>query len=404
MEDFSALAQRIAVSIREVRGCLILSRDGMVLGAYPDEEEDAAKSAWLHFCALGEPERSFVEFSEQTWAFVRRGPYAAFAVAEAGVRPGIMVDQLEQILVAAEDGRVKRGDTFKLPDAASAPSGKPRSSLHPSSGKPEPSEADQRKWSKSIPQIAGAEPKAAAAAPTASQPAAASAGSAAEPSTPSASATGPATEGPVHPQPAPAAPAAKPATAAAPAATPAATPAPAAGSSPAPAAASTQAPAPAKAPSPAPSSAPAAPAATPKPAPTPTEPPVPLKVGPSLSSQLDDDYGAHSIAAAAAMAAAAAEVQAKAAPAPAPPAAAPAAAPVEAAAPQAASPAPAKPAEPAAGLKREPQKLVASAPEAPSDADEDEDDEEDPEVDRVMLAQEFSGLLQMNTDDDEGSS
>ena len=155
MDDYSALAQRIAVSIREVRGCLILSRDGLVLGAFPAEEETAAKSAWLRFCVLGEPERSFVEFPDQTWAFVKRGPYAAFAIAEAGVRPGVMVDQLEQILLTAEDGRAKR-DTLHLPDASVAPSGKPRTSLHPSSGKePVDSPAEQRRWSKSVPQIAG---------------------------------------------------------------------------------------------------------------------------------------------------------------------------------------------------------------------------------------------------------
>ncbi|MDP9344220.1 MAG: hypothetical protein M3P44_00575, partial [Actinomycetota bacterium] len=125
MDDYSALAQRTAVSVPEVRGCLILSRDGMVLGAYPDHDEAPAKAAWLRFCSLGEPERSFIEFADQTWAFVRRGPYAAFALAEPGVRPGILVDQLEQALMVAEEVRTKR-ETLRVPDAASAPSGKPR--------------------------------------------------------------------------------------------------------------------------------------------------------------------------------------------------------------------------------------------------------------------------------------
>ena len=116
MDDYSALAQRIALSIREVRGCLILSRDGLVLAAYPDEEEAAAKAAWLRFCVLGDPEKSFVEFPDQTWAFVRRGPYAAFATADAGVRPGVMVDQLEQLLLTAESERSKH-DSMRLPAA-----------------------------------------------------------------------------------------------------------------------------------------------------------------------------------------------------------------------------------------------------------------------------------------------
>jgi hypothetical protein len=136
MDDYSALAQRIALSAAGVRGSLILSRDGLVLGAFPDEDESLAKSAWLRFAALGEPERSFVEFADQTWAFVRRGPYAAFSVAEPGTRPGVLVDQMEQVLLAAEDGRARR-DTLRVPDAAAAPSGKPRTSLHPNADRPD---------------------------------------------------------------------------------------------------------------------------------------------------------------------------------------------------------------------------------------------------------------------------
>lgn len=133
VDDYPLLAQRISVSVPEVRGCLILSRDGMILGAHPDDES-LTKSAWLRFVALGEPERSFVEFADQTWAFVRRGPYAAFAVAAAGVRPGVLIDQLEQVVLTAEEGRSRR-DTLRVPDAANAPSGKPRTSLHPGGGK-----------------------------------------------------------------------------------------------------------------------------------------------------------------------------------------------------------------------------------------------------------------------------
>jgi hypothetical protein len=137
MDDYSALAQRIAVSVQRVRGCLVLSRDGLVLGAFPDDDETTAKPAWVRFCALGEPEKSFIEYPDQTWAYVRRGPYSAFAVAEAGVRPGILIDQLEQALLTVEESRAKR-ETYKVPEAASAPSGKPRSSLHPPADKPEP--------------------------------------------------------------------------------------------------------------------------------------------------------------------------------------------------------------------------------------------------------------------------
>ena len=128
MDDFSALASRIAGSVGELRGCIILSRDGMVLGAYP-EDDAAVKPAWLRFAALGEPEKGFVEFGDEVWTYARRGPYAAFAVSPGTVRPGVVMDMLEQALLTAEESRTKR-ETLKVPDAAGAPSGKPRTSLH----------------------------------------------------------------------------------------------------------------------------------------------------------------------------------------------------------------------------------------------------------------------------------
>jgi hypothetical protein len=136
MDEYSALAQRIALSAAAVRGSLILSRDGLVLGAFPEGGEGTAKAAWLRFVVLGEPDRGFVEFTDQVWAFVHRGPYSAFCVAEAGTRPGVLVDQMEQVLLAAEEGRTRR-DTLRLPDAGAAPSGKPRTSLHPTADRPQ---------------------------------------------------------------------------------------------------------------------------------------------------------------------------------------------------------------------------------------------------------------------------
>jgi hypothetical protein len=130
MEEFSALAARVAASVGDLRGVLILSRDGLVLGAFPEGDEAALKPAWLRFAGLGEPDKGFAEFPDELWAYVRRGPYASFAVTGPKVRPGLVMDQLEQMLLAAEDVRAKR-EALRLPDAAPAPSGKPRTSLHP---------------------------------------------------------------------------------------------------------------------------------------------------------------------------------------------------------------------------------------------------------------------------------
>jgi hypothetical protein len=131
MSDYAALAQRVAAGVSGIRGCLLLSRDGMVLGAHPEGEAEASlKVAWLRFVAVGEADRSYIEFPDRTWAFVRRGGYAAFVVADVGVRPGVLVDLLEQVLMAGELERAQDRETMRLPEAPVAPSGKPRTILH----------------------------------------------------------------------------------------------------------------------------------------------------------------------------------------------------------------------------------------------------------------------------------
>src|SRR5438309_2186071 len=96
MDEYAALAQRVVLTMDDVRGCLVLSRDGMVLGAYPEEDEQAFKPAWLKFVNVGEARRGFVEFSDQLWAYVHRGPYAAFVISGIGVRPGVLRQRLRR--------------------------------------------------------------------------------------------------------------------------------------------------------------------------------------------------------------------------------------------------------------------------------------------------------------------
>ncbi len=102
--DFTALASRVA-AMAEVLGCVILSRDGLVLGSFPPNGEQDITPGLLRFAGLGDPDRGFVQFADELWAYVREGSYAAFAVAEAGTRPGILIDHLEQALVVAEEAR-----------------------------------------------------------------------------------------------------------------------------------------------------------------------------------------------------------------------------------------------------------------------------------------------------------
>jgi hypothetical protein len=139
MEDFTAIAARVAAKVGEVRGCLILSRDGLLLGSYPEGEEALVKSAWLRFAALGEPEKGFLEFGLETWCYVRRGPYAAFALTEVGVRPGLVIDEMEACLLQAEELRTRSGP-LKVPEA---PVGPKRTSPTPAEASAEEEEVDK---------------------------------------------------------------------------------------------------------------------------------------------------------------------------------------------------------------------------------------------------------------------
>ena len=140
MEDFNALASSLAQGVGDVRGCLILSRDGLVLGAHPAEAEGVTTPAWVRFASIGDPERGFAQFGMETWCYVRRGPYAGFALVGPGARPGLVIDHMDQVLLAAEEGRARheglRG-TEVVPVSA-APQSKPRSHLHPEHPTSEP--------------------------------------------------------------------------------------------------------------------------------------------------------------------------------------------------------------------------------------------------------------------------
>jgi hypothetical protein len=129
MDEFSTLAHRIAGGDADVRACLILSREGMIVGSFPDDDS-VAKPAWVRFAALGDPDRSFVQFPDQLWVYVHRGPYAAFVVSGSSVRPGLLMDRLDQALLIAEEARTRR-ETLRVPDTLAAPSSKPRATLHP---------------------------------------------------------------------------------------------------------------------------------------------------------------------------------------------------------------------------------------------------------------------------------
>ena len=107
--DFAALALAVVSGVPDVRACLVVSsRDGLALGAHPASEEEKALAVWSRVAALGEVERGFVVLRDEAWAFCRRGPYAALATGHPSTRAGVVLDALEQMLLAAEEARVRK--------------------------------------------------------------------------------------------------------------------------------------------------------------------------------------------------------------------------------------------------------------------------------------------------------
>jgi hypothetical protein len=131
--DFAALALAVVSGVPDVRACLIVSRDGLALGAHPASEEEKALTVWTRVAALGEVERGFVALRDEVWAFCRRGPYAALATGHPSTRAGILLDALEQMLLAAEEARVRKEALKPALDrepAVGDPSRGPRTPLH----------------------------------------------------------------------------------------------------------------------------------------------------------------------------------------------------------------------------------------------------------------------------------
>jgi hypothetical protein len=124
--DFAALARSV-VDVPGVQACLLLSRDGLPLAAAPPTEEDRVMAAWARLGALGDVEKGFVAVDGQTWVFSRRGPFCAMAMAERTVRPGLVLAELDQVLLSAEEDRTRGREEIRTtasrpqPDPTSRP-------------------------------------------------------------------------------------------------------------------------------------------------------------------------------------------------------------------------------------------------------------------------------------------
>jgi len=118
--DFAALARSIR-AVPGVRVCLVVSREGLALAVAPEELEHEAIAASGRLAALGDVEKGFVSMGGEQWVFSRRGPYGALALGEATARPGVVLAQLDQVLLAADEDRVWGREEIRAAPATRTP-------------------------------------------------------------------------------------------------------------------------------------------------------------------------------------------------------------------------------------------------------------------------------------------
>lgn len=105
--DFAALVGSIAVGVPGVRSCLLVTTDGLALAATPPADEERILGIWSNVAELGDVQRGFLVNGSETWVFCQAESYGALAVADTNVRPGILLDRLQQLVAVAEDYRAR---------------------------------------------------------------------------------------------------------------------------------------------------------------------------------------------------------------------------------------------------------------------------------------------------------
>ncbi len=112
--DLGALTGSVVVGLPGVQACLVVSRDGLPLAAYPSGAEGRVNEAWLRLAELGNVRRGFVVVDGEVWAVSCDGAYGAFAVGSESVRPAALLDRLDRLVARLSQ------EPAELPSAATS--------------------------------------------------------------------------------------------------------------------------------------------------------------------------------------------------------------------------------------------------------------------------------------------
>jgi hypothetical protein len=104
MEGFEAFARALSSEIAGLRGCLIATRDGRVLGVHPTGAT-AVDEAWRRIARLRACTSMIARFERETWSVAARGSHVALAVVAPSIDAADVISHMERLL--AEAGRVR---------------------------------------------------------------------------------------------------------------------------------------------------------------------------------------------------------------------------------------------------------------------------------------------------------
>jgi hypothetical protein len=95
-----------------------VSADGLPLAAYPPGEEAGATEVWARLSSLGQVARGFVTMRSEVWAFVQAERYGALVLADRTVRPGQVLELVDQVLAQAASAAVISGGVDRRSETA----------------------------------------------------------------------------------------------------------------------------------------------------------------------------------------------------------------------------------------------------------------------------------------------
>ena len=96
--DYAAVAGSAVLGTPGIRVCLLVSTDGLPLGAYPATDERRAASVWTRLSSLGRVRRGFVTVDDEMWAFDQNEHHGVLLIADPKARAAILLEVAGQVL------------------------------------------------------------------------------------------------------------------------------------------------------------------------------------------------------------------------------------------------------------------------------------------------------------------